>query len=160
MTSGRARRRPQRLFGLVAASALTLLACVPHAIGPARTFGTYHNKAVATAESALSSVETVRLASEAGSAGNAFAPYLSVLISDQEDALADVQSGFASIQPPDTRSDRLRTELDDLLGTALDHVADVRIAARRSHIDELAVIGRPLVADAAALGAFVAEHSS
>ena len=108
--------------------------------GRRATFGTYQNKAVATAESALSSVETVRLASEAGSAGNAFGPYLSVLISDQEDALADVQSGFASIQPPDTRSDRLRTELDDLLGTALDHVADVRIAARRSQIDELAVI--------------------
>jgi hypothetical protein len=103
-------------------------------------------------------VQTVRLAADAGSDGKAFGPYLAVLISGQEDALSGVQGTFASIQPPDRRGDALRAELDRLLSDALDHVASVRIAARRGELDRLATVATPLADDAAALERFVEEH--
>jgi hypothetical protein len=37
------------------------------------------------------------------------------------------------------------------LTDAFDHVADVRIAARRGHVDDLATVATPLDADADAL---------
>jgi hypothetical protein len=133
-------------------------ACTPHPVGPARTFGTYEGKAVTTAESALSRVQTVRLAAETGGAGDAFGPYLSVLISEQEDALSGLQGTFGSIQPPDERSDALRTELNGLLSDAVDHVAEVRIAVRRGELDELPDVAAPLAADAIGLARFAEEH--
>ena len=135
-------------------------ACTPHPVGPARTFDSYEGKAVTTAESALSAVETVRLAAETGGKGNAFGPYLSVLISDQEESLSGVQGTFGSIQPPDADADALRAELDEVLGDALDHVADVRIAARRGRTTTLPAVAAPLVEDARSLERFVVEHGS
>jgi hypothetical protein len=132
--------------------------CTPHPVGPARTFGKYEGKAVTTAESALSQVQTVRLAAQVAGDDGAFGPYLSVLISDQEEALSGVQGTFASIQPPDTRADALREKLDQLLTVALGHVADARIAARRGDLDGVAELGGPLGDDAAALAGFVEEH--
>jgi len=79
--------RSARLPSLAGAVAL-IAACSRHPVGPARTFGAYEAKAVTTAESARSSVETVRLASEAGDDHDGFGPYLSVLVSGREDALA------------------------------------------------------------------------
>ena len=49
-------------------------ACVSHPVGPARSFSKYEGKAVTTAESALSSVETVRLAARAGTERHVFGP--------------------------------------------------------------------------------------
>jgi hypothetical protein len=152
------RWRVRNIFGL--AMAVILAACTPHPVGPARTFAKFEGKAVTTAEAALSSVETVRLAATTGTNGDAFGPYLSVLISGQEDSLAGVQGTFGSIQPPSEKADRLRAELDDLLSSALDHVADTRIAVRRGDITELADVAAPLAADAAALEAFIEQHRS
>ena len=135
-------------------------ACTPHPIGPARTFGKYEGKAVTTAESALSAVETVRLAAEAASGGRAFGPYVSVLISEQEETLDGLQGTFRSIQPPSEQADDLRRELDGMLGDALDHVIDVRVAARRGELATLAEVATPLESDAAALEQFTDEHSS
>jgi hypothetical protein len=135
-------------------------ACTPHPVGPARTFGKYEGKAATTAESALSRVQTVRLAAETGGAGHAFGPYLSVLISEQEDALSGLQGTFGSIQPPDERSDELRNELNGLLSDAVDHVADVRIAVRRGDLDGLPSVAAPLEADASSLARFVEEHGA
>jgi hypothetical protein len=127
-------------------------------VGPARTFSTFEGKATNTAESALSRVQTARLAADAAGEGNAFGPYVSVLISDQEEALSGLQGTFGSIQPPDAQSDALRTELNRLLGDALDHVARVRIAARRGELDRLPALATPLRNDAVMLQRFVEEH--
>jgi len=129
-------------------------------VGPARTLTTYEGKAVSTAESASSAVQTVRLAAQTGSDGHAFGPYLSITISEQEDALAGVEGTFGSIQPPGEEADDLRDELDALLSRALDHVSAVRIAVRRGDLDGLARVAEPLGGDAASLSAFAEDHRS
>ena len=137
---------------------MLLGACTPHPVGPARTFSKYEGKAVTTAEAALSSIATVQLAARSAAKGNTTGPYVSVLISNQEDALSGVQGTFDSIQPPDSEAEELRDDLDELVASGLDHVADVRIAARRGHLSELEDIAQPLQADAQGLTDFIEEH--
>jgi hypothetical protein len=137
---------------------VALNGCVSHPVGPARSFGKYEGKARTTAEAALSATETARLAAEAGTRGRAFGPYLSVTISGAEDAASGVEGTFASIQPPDARSDRLRRELNELLSDVVDHLADLRIAVRRGELRELTAVGEPLRADAAGLRRFIEDH--
>ena len=98
------------------------------------------------------------LAAQAGAGSNAWGPYLSVLVSEQEDALSGVQGTFASIQPPDARADALRAELNDILEPAVDHVTDVRIAVRRGHLDDLDRRRQPLDDDQVQLRAFLDVH--
>ena len=145
---------------VVGALALTLTGCIPHPVSPARTFTKYEGKAVTTAESAQSAVETVILGAGAASRGNSYGPFVSVLISEQEESLSGVQGTFDSVQPPNGQSDDLRDELDELLSTALGHVADVRVAARRGQLHDLKNIAAPLVDDADALAAFIDEHGA
>jgi hypothetical protein len=133
-------------------------ACTPHPVGPARTFAAYEGKAVTTAEAALSAVETVKTGAETAQADKGFGPYLTVLASGQEDELSSVDGTFASIQPPDERSDRLRSELEELLADALDHVASVRIAMRRGQFDGVEPMIGELASDSDALQRFVEEH--
>jgi len=126
--------------------------CVAHPVGPARSFDSYAAKASTTLESTISAVETVRLLAETAADGSAMGPYTSVAVSEQEDALGGVRGTFLSIQPPpDDRSMQLRDDVSALLTAAFDHVGDVRIAARRGHLDDLDVVARPLEQDAAAL---------
>ena len=132
--------------------------CVSHPVGPARTFETYEDKAVTTAEAALSAVSTTILAAQVGAEGNAWGTYLSVLISEQEDELAGVQGTFASVQPPDGRSDALRQQLNDILQPAVDHVTQVRVLVRRGRLDDLAVAAEPLDDDQLNLRAFLEIH--
>jgi hypothetical protein len=143
------------LLGMVV---ITSAGCVAHPVGPARTFGKYEGKAVTTARSALSAVNTVRLAARTGSADHGFGPYLSVLISEQEESVSGVQGTFDSIQPPDGRADDLRDELDGLLADALEHVTDVRLAVRRGDLRELASKAEPLATDAKKLDRFTEAH--
>lgn len=135
-------------------------ACVPHPVGPARTYGKYEGKAVTTAESALSVVETVRLAAETGSKDHGFGPYLSGLISDAEDDASGVQGTFESIQPPSAAGDRLRGELDELLSDVTDHVAQVRVLVRRGRLADLADAAKDLEDDSKKLNDFIEEHKS
>jgi hypothetical protein len=154
--------RPRSMSKALAAAAavcgMCLAGCVAHPVGPARTFSKYEGKAVSSAEAAQSSVATVQLVASTAAAGKAFGPYTVVSVSEQEEGLSAVEGTFASIQPPDQRADALRDELGAILSSALDHVADVRIAARRGHLDELDRVAAPLEDDAAALDAFVARH--
>jgi hypothetical protein len=143
---------------LAVLAALVLGACTPHPVGPARTYRAFEGKAVSSAEAALSSVETVRLAAGAGSGEHAFGPYLSVVASEQEDGLAGLQGTFGSIQPPNDEADALRDELDQMLSDALSHLTDVRIAVRRGELVDLADIALPLGDDADALRSFIEDH--
>jgi len=126
---------PRRLWRL--ASVLLLAAALPSCVAPARSFGAYEGKAVTTAEDALSAVETARLAVAASAKHNVFAPYLSVVLGDAEDAASSVQGTFDSVQPPDARSDEVRKDLDDRLQSAVSVLSDLRIAVRRGEVDRL-----------------------
>jgi len=141
-----------------ACGACWLGSCVAHPVGPARTFTTYEGKAVTSAEAAQSAVATVQLVASTAAAGKAFGPYTVVAVGEQEEGLSAVEGTFASIQPPDRRADAVRDELGPILTSAVDHVADVRIAARRGDLEDLDRVAAPLQADAAALDAFVARH--
>lgn len=112
--------------------------------GPSRSYDDYTHKAANTAEAAGSEVQTARLAVDAAVRHRAFGPYLSVLLGRTETELDSIQSTFGSVQPPDQRSDALRSKLGDLLSQAADVLADLRIAVRRGRLDQLGGIAKPL----------------
>ena len=128
--------------------ALALGGCVAHPVGPARTFGKYEGKARTTAISALSEVQTAKLVAETISRGNAFGPYTAQV-------LGGLAGTFGSIQPPSTRADDVRDDLETIIGDAEDHVAALRIAVRRG---EHELDTSDLDGDVDALEAFIEEH--
>ena len=144
-------------FVTVAALAFGAAGCVK-TISPARNFDAYEHKAKDTAESALSAVETARLGARVGSDGDAFGPYVSVLMSNAEEDASKAHATFDSVQPPDDHSDRLRRRLGVLLTEADDHLANLRIAARRSELDRLARLAEPLGPLARKLDRFISSH--
>ena len=143
------------VLALCVTAALSTVGCTEHLVGPARTRDDFRRKAKTTAEHALSAVETVRLVADTAARGRSFGPYASVSISEQEDALNDVQGDFDSIQPPDDASDRLRAELDGLLSAAIDHIVDVRLAARRGVLGGLGDAAGALSTDSRDLNTFL-----
>lgn len=142
----------------IAAASLGLSGCVAHPVGPARTYSKYEGKAVTTAKSALSAVETARLVAGAASQGNAFGPYTASVISEAEDSARGVRATFASVQPPGAKADALSDELDALLATAVQDLTTLRVAARRGELDRLGAIAGPLATDSDRLQAFVDSH--
>jgi hypothetical protein len=137
--------------------ALALGGCVAHPVGPARTFGKYEGKARTTAASALSEVQTAKLAAETLSEGNAFGPYTAQVLGDAEEALGGLAGTFGSIQPPSTRADAVRDDLETMIGDAEDHVAALRIAVRRG---EHTLDTSDLDDDVDALESFLSEHGA
>lgn len=126
----------KRVFG-VAVCGVVLAGCVAHPVGPARTDSVYEGKARTTAKSVQSSLETGVLAARAAARDRAFGPYISVVLSESEEAANRVEGTFDSIQPPSGASLRLRSELDDLLTEAVDQLAEARILARWGRLPEL-----------------------
>jgi len=146
-------------MALAAASAIGAAACVAHPVGPARTSSAFEAKATTTAESALSAVETVRLLASTADMGGAFGSYVTISVSEQEDRLGGLRGTFLSIQPPPGEEvDALRDRLSAALTTAFDHVGDVRVEARRGHLDGLAAVAAPLADDATELRAIIEER--
>jgi hypothetical protein len=127
-------------------------------VGPARTLKSYDAKATTTAASAASAVATVRLAAETSARRNAYGPYLSQLISEQEDGLNGLAGTFGSIQPPNGEAEDTGHQLQTILGHALDHVTAVRIAVRRGQLTDLGRVAKPLAADLKALERFQEAH--
>jgi hypothetical protein len=127
-------------------------------VSPARTFDAYEHKAKDTAESVLSSVETARLGARVATDGDAFGPYVSVLLSEAEEGASHAHATFDTVQPPDARADRLRGRLGRLLTRADDHLSELRIAARRGELGTLARVARPLTPLARELERFVSRH--
>jgi hypothetical protein len=142
----------------VLTAAVTGAGCVSHPVGPARTLGKYEGKAATTAKSVLSQVETVRLAATVADRDKATSAYLSVVVSEAEEAIDGLAGTFGSIQPPGSAADDLRRELSDLLSASLDHTAAVRIAARRGTVRGLGQVAAPLGDDADALRRFLEAH--
>jgi hypothetical protein len=133
---------------------LLLMACV----APARSSDAYEGKAADTAESVASAVETARLAVSAARDGRAFAQYLSVVLTEAEQGAGGSGNVFATIQPPDQGSARLRDELLDLVDRAESVLADLRIAVRSDQLERLPDIARPLEALGEQLARFAEEH--
>jgi hypothetical protein len=146
--------------GLIGLVVVLMGGCVSHPVGPARSYDAYERKARTTAESARSSVATVRLLAESAADGDLFGTYASVSVSEQEDALLGTQGTFASIQPPDARSDALREELMQLLDDAGAHVTEVRVEVRRGNLDTLDENVPQLQADEQALTTFLEAHGA
>jgi hypothetical protein len=134
---------------------LAATACV----APARSFDAYEGKAVDTADSALSAVETGRLAAVTAGDDDSFATTLSVVLADAESDASGARSIFESIQPPDARSDRLRTQLDAMLDRAVDDLSRLRVTVRRGEISALPRMAQPLAAVSRDLQAFSNAHS-
>jgi hypothetical protein len=67
--------------------------------------------------------------------------------------------GPSTPQPPDRRADQLRDRLDELLTEATSTLAELRIAARRGRVAELARLARPLAKVAERLDAFAEAHA-
>ena len=146
-------------FGIVVVLlGLLAVVCVAHPVGPARTFDKYEGKATTSAKGALSDVATVQLTAQTASKGKALGSYVDVVVSDAEEALSKTQGTFDSIQPPDDKADQLQSELDQILSDALDHVRDVRVAARRGELSSLDKTAEPLDDDAKKLQDFQDRH--
>jgi hypothetical protein len=128
-------------------------------ISPARTFDAYEHKATGTAASVLSAVQTARIGARAATDGDAFGPYVSVLLSEAEQDASNAHSTFDSIQPPDRDSDRVRRQLGRLLDRADEQLSTLRIAARRGDLHELERLARPLAPVARRLDRFISRHA-
>ena len=137
---------------------LVLLAATA-CVAPARSFDAYEGKAVDTADSALSAVETGRLAADTAGRDDSFATTLSVVLADAEADASGARDIFESIQPPDARSDELRSQLDSLLDRAVDGLSRLRITVRRGEISALPRVAQPLAAVSRDLEAFSNAHS-
>src|SRR4051794_14171626 len=122
---------------------------------PAVARDDYAHKSKDPAESVLSSVQTARLAARVGSRGDAFGPYVSVLLSESEDATARADGSFSRIQPPDRASDLTRARLIRLLDRAASGVSRLRIDARRGELAGLERRSAPLGRLARRLQAFI-----
>jgi hypothetical protein len=149
-------RRGRQAF----AAALLVFLSGPACVGPARTFETYEGKAVAAAEETVSALRTAILGARVAVEGRSFPPTTSVLIADAERDAVGARGSFASIQPPDGASDRLRDELIAMLDDAVDRLARLRIAARRTDLEDLARLADPLTYQAGQLEDFAEELGS
>ncbi|MGZ4151697.1 MAG: hypothetical protein ACXVP3_04550 [Actinomycetota bacterium] len=119
--------------------AATVIVCLGLAgcVAPARSYGAYEGKAVATAQTALSAVSTAMLAARVGARGDAFAPYVATTLADAEGDVRSAQGLFDSIQPPDPSSDRLRSRLDAILADANEEITALRVRARWTDVAAL-----------------------
>jgi ABC-type sugar transport system substrate-binding protein len=141
--------------GTLALVLLAASACV----APARSFDAYEAKAADTSDSALSAVETGRLAATTAGRDHSFATTLAVVLADAEKDASGARGIFESIQPPDQRSDELRTQLDSLLDRAVNGLSRLRITVRRGDIASLPSVARPLASVSHDLEAFSNAHS-
>jgi hypothetical protein len=132
--------------------------CVPHPVGPARTYDAYVGKARTTAKGVASDVATVALVAHEGADGRALGTYVASVASDAEAAIGARQDTFASVQPPSEDAGDVGDELDAMLDRAAGDVRDTRVAARRGDGDALAASVPRLEADRRELDEFQARH--
>jgi hypothetical protein len=143
---------------LVFPLSLLLLGPLGACVGPARTDRLYEGKAVETAKTIRSAVETARLAATAAGRGKATGQYESVVLGDAENDAGAAMGAFDSIQPPGPRSDALHHRLSPLFQSATDILRQLRIAARRSELSKLPAIARGLAPVSLELAGFVDAH--
>jgi hypothetical protein len=97
---------------------------------PALSFDDYRGKAVETAEETISQGATAILVAELEERDRLFPTSVAVQLEDAEAAALAAADDFASVPPPDERSERLRRTVLPLLKTTADLIAQMRFAAR------------------------------
>jgi hypothetical protein len=95
------------------------------------------SQAARSASSAVSEIETLRLAVLTQLDGNAWWRYTDVVVTDSETALGSIESTLSSRQPPSRRTEAIWNATVTALGDAVDLAVDVRVAERRENEDEL-----------------------
>jgi hypothetical protein len=136
----------RRAAGLLVA-ALLLTGCV----GPSRSDADFALKAGNTAKAVHSALATALLAADGAGEGKLSGNYVSVVLGEAETDASAAQATFDSYQPPSAASDRLRSDVDDLLSDAIDGLVALRITARRGQLDRLPTVAKQLVPVATAL---------
>jgi hypothetical protein len=126
--------------------------------GPVRSYGVYASKAAYTARQVASSVATAELAVRAATRGRTFGRTAAQTLAESAADAGSSQGTFDAIQPPDHRSDRLRSELDDLLQPAVGQLEDLRTAARRGDVAGMERAAAPLPKLASELQDFAEAH--
>jgi hypothetical protein len=105
---------------------------------PALSFDDYRGKAIETAEEMISQGETAILTAELAARGRLFSPSVTVQLEEAEESAEAAASEFASVLPPDERSERLRRTVLPVLQEAADLIARMRFAARERDTGQLA----------------------
>ena len=103
---------------------------------PVTTFEAYRAKAVEAAEETISQAETTILTVDLVERDRLFGTAATIQLEDAERAAIDTADGFASVLPPDDRSERLRTAVVRDVERASDLVARIRFALRRDDLVE------------------------
>jgi hypothetical protein len=112
----------------VAAACVALLCC--GCAGPTLTDRAMRSQASRSAESAVSEIETIKLALQTQLDGKAWWRFTDVLVTDSESALSSIESTLSSRQPPSRETADVRAEVVTALGDAVDLAAEARIAVR------------------------------
>jgi hypothetical protein len=144
----------RRVAGVAVVGALVLVGCTTNSPGSAG----YESRTATTAEKMVSPVATGALLAQLGGEGNLFGPYAKTATTGALDEAESVQSSFSHIQPPDERSDRIRTELARLLQRSTNELTALRIAARKGNLEALGRFERPLSRLARQLEQFQKAH--
>ena len=105
-------------------------------VAPAFNTSQYKAKIVATAESAVSAIETVRLTLDLMDRHGLPRGPIDVAVSAQEDILGAVDGSFALAQPPNDESLELRQDLLGLLDEAEAKLEGARIALRQGDLNK------------------------
>ncbi len=99
--------------------------------GPTLTEEHYRSQAARSAGSAVSELETIRLAVGALLQDRVWRQYVDVVVTDAETALSSVDSTLSSRQPVNADADRVADRVGTALGDAVQLAGDIRIALRR-----------------------------
>jgi hypothetical protein len=95
------------------------------------------SQASRSAGSAVSEVETIRVAVTTQLDGGAWWRFTDVVVTDAERALSTIESTLDSRQPPSEASGAARARVVDALSRASDLATDVRIAVREHDTRQL-----------------------
>ncbi|MET9712365.1 hypothetical protein ACFW3Z_21295 [Nocardiopsis alba] len=114
-----------------------LLALVCGCTGPTPTDSLYRDSAEQSVTELLSTAGTGVMLAEIHLGDRAFSPYTESTIENAEDAARSVSDTFGTRQPPSAETQSLRSELNPLVDTTVNALADLRIALRED--DDAAV---------------------
>jgi hypothetical protein len=148
-------RRAVRRTAAALAAALALTGCV----GPSRTDRDYGEKVEGTAKAVASAAQTALVGVNTVAKGNAYAPYLSILLRDAEDEATSAQATLDVVQPPSRDADAMHDEVAEVVTGVVEVLRALRIEVRRGHLSRLAEIAEPLTGLAERLDAIAEERT-
>src|SRR4051794_21885530 len=120
--------------------ALVLSACVSSSPNDAD----FAKKAQKTVDTVAAAVGTAQLGITALHDGDAFDPYLSVLLGEAEEDAGAARQSFDSVQPPGVDSDEVRDQVHEVTDEAIELLSEARIAIRREDYDAVLALDAPL----------------